>query len=375
MRIAIYETVHLDWVLPLCELFSMRKDEVYIFTNRAFANDLKESLQDKFSLFHWVFTDPAQSRTHFWKLLKSFFRKATFDIILLNSVDSRHLLLYRAVLQQRKAKVLINIHDIHNFFKPQYKLHWRTLARTAGKKALRTRSSAFIVNAFRMKQYIEKEKLTSKPVFWLPPVIEKLRDHDDGSSSAFTITVPGSIDEKRRDYKSVLFAVKRLHQQMPNAVRLVLAGRPVGEYGRQIIREAQDLIRQGVLVYYSEVELPESEFQELIARSTVLLSPQVSQTSIHDGIQEQYGVTKNSGNTYDAIRHGKPLIVPSHLVVPDEIQSSCISYASQHDLVDKLTQLVTNQRELDKLIAVARSNSKHFTVDKGLKKLDLILSS
>jgi len=374
MKIAIYETVHLDWVIPLCELFSVRSDEVSFFTNVSFEKDIKEALKENYKLFHWRYVDPEVRLLPHLQQLKAFLNSDRFDYIILNSVESRHLLVYAAILPKRNPKIFINLHDVNNFFNAHYSFKFRALIKKAGKELLKTKAAGFIVNAKAMKAYIESNKLTSKPVFWLPPVIEKTRlTSSNFTSPLITITIPGSIDQKRRDYISVLNVFEKIHQTLPASIEIVLAGRPVGLYGTSVLTKVKAMIDQGMRVLYSSKEIEEKDFQELIASSTILLAPLKVDTSIHDNIKEQYGISKVSGNIYDAIRHGKPLIVPSSLIVPEEIKTSCLYYTSEEHLFEQIIVLATNKQFLRDLTLKALKNSKQFSETQVSKKLSLIL--
>lgn len=373
MKIAIYETVHLDWVIPLCELFSLRSDKVSFFTNILFEQDIKEALKEKYKLFKWVYIDTNTPSLPYFKQVSKFFNSDHYHCIILNSVDCKHLLIFAAIFHKAKCKVLMNIHDVNNFFNASYSFNLRTCIRKAGKDLLHLKADGFIVNAKAMKDYITLKKLTKKPVFWLPPVISAAKINTL-ATSVITVTIPGSIDEKRRDYKTALKIFQKIHQLLPGAVSLVLAGRPVGTYGNHILDTAKNMIEHGMSIKYSHTEIEETEFQSLIAASDVLLSPLQLTTSIHDNIKEQYGTSKVSGNIYDAIRHGKPLIVPAALVVPEEVKTSCLFYTSEENLFQLIKTLIANKELLQRLMSEALNNSRQFSATQVSEKLALLLN-
>ncbi|HEX6333432.1 MAG TPA: glycosyltransferase [Flavisolibacter sp.] len=363
MKIAIYETVHLDWVLPLCELFGRRSDEVSIFTNIDFREDIEAVQKHQFNRFTWHFADPEAGVRTFYRQLRQFFTTDRFDVILLNSVDARHLVVYAALRNQTRAKVLINIHDIRNFFMHPFRPELRSLIRSAGKKILQQRADGFLVNARAMKEYMEAHQLTKKPVFWLSPVIEKATVPTTGGEFLHVV-VPGSIDERRRDYDFVLDAVEAVHTQVPGRIHLTFAGRPVGDYGSRIIGRMQELGELGIPTAFSEDEIRETKFQEIIASASVLLSPLRIKTSIRDATEEMYGLTKCSGNIYDAIRHGRPLVLPAGVRPPEEIVTSCLHYDSIDSLQEILLQMAQEPGHLATLTIRAVENSGKFSFEK-----------
>lgn len=374
MKIAIYETIHLDWVLPLCELFCLRQDEIWFLTNAAFEKTLIDVLQHQYTRFNWHYISADAPVLLHWKKMNAFFSITSFDCIILNSVEARHLLVYTA-LRKQNNRVLVNVHDVNNFFKPSFGPGFRQMIKTAGKKLLAKRADAFVVNAKFMKDYIELHNLSTKPFFWLAPVIEKARPPILSDCFPLKIVIPGSVDARRRDYATALNAIEKLAQSEIQAVKVFVAGRPVGTYGRMIIERIKQLQRNGVAIEYSNTEIEERRFQELIAGSNLILSPLQIHTSIHDNIPEQYGTTKASGNLYDAIRHGKPLVIPEGLVVPNEIKSSCLFYKNEQELYEALLQLMHNSSQLMQKMQQAYVNSKQFSLQNATQRLACVIEA
>ena len=372
MKLAIYETVHLDWVLPYCELFLLRNEEVYFLTNISFEKDIKETLGDRFHRFKWTFLDTEIGPFAFYKELKRFFSAQIYKGIILNSIEARHLIVAAAI--RNSPMTFINVHDINNYFKPAFALQLRQNIRSIGKKWLHQKADGYIINAEAMKDFITKNKLSKKPVYWLPPVIERASLMQLDEKSLFTFTIPGSIDEKRRDYQTVLEAFAQLHELYTNQFLISLAGRPVGAYGQMILKKVKALQEKGIQISYSETEIEEIAFQKLIASSSIIISPLTRQTVIHDNIKEEYGTSKVSGNIYDAIRHGKPMIVPDYLTLPKEISSSCLKYKNKEDLLKLLIRCINEKDYINALLQQAFYNSKQFSVTSTMNKLETLLN-
>lgn len=372
MKIAIYEPIHLDWVLPYCEFFSHLSHDVSFFTSDAFEADLKTVLGANYSRFTFYYFRLDESRHVFRHKIKHFFLSQSWDVIILNSIDFRHLLLFEAI-RSGTATVLINVHDINNFFRSPLSPHPRKLVRTIGKRLLLKKAGGFIVNANAMRDYILSNQLTTKPVYWLPPVITRAKP-PAGRPEVPVLTVPGSIDEKRRDYHLVLQVFQKLAEALSYKIRFVLAGRPVGTYGDTILAKARELQRKGIAITFYTDEIPEATFQDLISRSSLLWSPLCKSTAIHDAIKETYGQTKVSGNMYDAIRHGKPLLVPDWLTVPNELGSSCIRYASANEAFDLASQFFLGDEYFLRLSNEAFLNAQNFSLERGIATLNQMLT-
>jgi hypothetical protein len=372
MKIAIYETVHLDWILPYCEWFEHRNDDVYFLANISFEKDIQEALGPRFAKFRWQFMDPEIGRDQFVLTLQRFFRSQSFDGIILNSVETRQIFVALA-LRFITTSIFINVHDLNNFFYASAGFSARSWSRFFGKAYLKKRAKAFIVNAASMKHYIESEKLTTKKVHWLPPVIQKARRLQHQQTDVVTFTIPGSIDEKRRDYQAVLDTFKKIFERYGGRFKLIVAGRPVGSYGINIIEQLKQFQVAGMEVFFSGTEIEEKAFQALIASSSILISPLRSATMIHDNVSEKYGQTKGSGNVFDAIRHGKPMIIPSHLVLPGEIMSSCPTYQTTDELLHLIERCLCDTKWLNQLLDLAYQNSQHFTLEATYARLNQVL--
>ncbi len=363
MKIAIYETVHLDWIIPYAELLAEEDVSVNFITSAMFKNDLESILAQKKLRFTWHFLDPDDTHIDFFKNIHSALKRNHYDLVIFNSIDSRLLIIFIILMLSKPGRILVNLHDINNFFKVKPSLSIRTNIRSIGKKLLMLLADGYIVNAENMKWYMIKNRLTKKPIYWLQPVYYKPSLTDKKTTFANTIVVPGSIDQRRRDYHLVLKVIQEmLNLRVP--VKWILAGKPVEDYGVKIIEKAKELITYGAdISFYKEV-IPENEFQQIIAASSLILSPLVSSTTIHDNISEIYGESKGSGNVYDAIRHAKPLIVPSTITVPKEIVTSCIVYQSKDNLVEQLVKILTDSSIFSGYIQKAERNSQGFSKER-----------
>lgn len=363
MKIAIYEPIHLECIFPYCEMLSHRGDQVSICTSAAFKNDLQVVLGEQYAAFEFSFLDMSESRRLFWQKINSFFHSSAFDLIILNSIDFRHLMIYKA-LQKQEACIVVTLHDINNFFKPKYSWRPKTILRSLGKILLAKKADAFFVYAKAMQEYILSKQYTTKPVFLLPPVITKAQNPRP-ESPVFVITIPGSIDKKRRDYKLVLECFSKLSTKYSQNIKLFLAGRPVGKYGYEILQTANNLKQKGHSISFYEQEIPENIFRGIIEETTLLWSPLCIDTLVHDRIAETYGVTKMSGNIHDAIRYGKPLMVPDQLRLPEEILSSCVTYTSVSDAQQQLDLLITHKAALQNISLNAFYNSQKYSLANG----------
>lgn len=363
MKIAIYETVHLDWVIPYAQLLAEEDLSIHFIISSEFKNDLENIIAQKNLKYTWHFLNPDVSPGKFSKQIFSIFKSNNYDLVVLNSVDSRHLIISIILMFFKPARILVNLHDIHNFFKIKRSISIRTNIRAVGKKSLMLLTDGYIVNAEAMKTYMIKKQFTQKPIFWLPPVFYEPPLRYKNPTSVHTIVVPGSIDKRRRNYHLTLQVIQEMLDRQVS-VKWIFAGRPMEDYGAEIIEKAKELNAIGANILCYQEAIPENEFQQIIAACSLILSPLVSSTTIHDNIGEVYGESKGSGNVYDAIRHAKPLIIPSAVTVPKEIRSGCIIYQSKDNLAERLLEILTHDEVLYYYTLKAEENARIFSKER-----------
>lgn len=174
-----------------------------------------------------------------------------------------------------------------------------------------------------------------------------------------TIIVPGSIEQKRKDFDLVLNVVEALG---PGKSSLVLLGEPRGDYGNTIIARVKEMNNRGYLIKYFTGFIPEQEFELEMKMSDIVLIPVNIHTSFA-GIREIYGQSKISGAVFDAIRYGKPAIVPEELSIPAKASNSFLKYSDEQCLINFIQKLLIADN-LKKLTLNAIANAIHWQADK-----------
>ena len=248
MKIAIYELVHIELISPLAKLFDGSTHDVTFFVSDWMKKDVEESLGKLHKKYKWVYRSSQQSHKQFFNEMKQYGLEQRYQIFLVNTVSWQHLRLSRLLKTLQVEKVIINVHSINNLFFSKWSFNLKTSIRHISKRILLRAADAFIVSTKAMQQYILDNKLTSLPVIWLPPVVFEPTAVSQ-TNLAFNITVPGTIDERRRDYKTILTIYRKLLEEGKVPV-LTLAGRPVGPYGEEIINECIRLNRSGGKIIY-----------------------------------------------------------------------------------------------------------------------------
>ncbi len=374
MKIAIYEIVHLDWIIPLAELLGKTSYEISFFVHNSMKKDLETALAENvYNKYEWVYLKEGNILFHY-RYLDEKIETNKYDIFWLNTSDSKHLVFAILKFKYSKMRLLVNIHAVNNFFKSKWSINIKRSLRHISKKILAKVTDTYLVNAERMSKYIKENKLTYKPCYTIAPVYYKEKNNNILNINTFTVVIPGSVDERRRDYKIALQAWKIFlrRKNLLAEARLILAGR-ITEYAKDIMNlyNIEETLKQTIVLYTKDI--PECDFQQLMADASVILSPQVIETNTEDNIIEIYGITKNSGNSYDAIRHAKPFIVPDQLIIPEMLKLSTTRYTTAIDLANKLLDLFENTDHYKQQCQKAKESSEFFSYNATRDKIEKML--
>jgi hypothetical protein len=375
MKIAIYDIIHLEQVMPLIHVCQHLKLQTLLFTNERFRYEIEKQLAPEVGLVSVSYITTGEKEWEFMRIAGEKLQKEQVDFFILNSNDGKHLLWYKLLQADRNCKFVLNVHEVHNLFYSKYKFGIRSVLRHLGKKLLLKRADAFIVNTEAMKFYMEEKAVTKLPVFWIPAVVYENRKERTTPHSGFTIAIPGTIDHRRRDYSFVLAVYEKLISRYKAVPRLILAGAPYGQYGDEILDRAALLNSKGGDIHFYRKEIPEAAFETILYGSDLLWSPLKISTSIFDEITEVYGQTKNSGNTHDAVRFARPMLIPRQLVTSKEIESSVVRYDDEISCADIIAKIASDPEMQKHLKSEAIQNSMAFTTEKVASKFQLLVEA
>ena len=212
------------------------------------------------------------------------------------------------------------------------------------------------------KQYIEAETSYEGPVFALPRVFFEETNHE--RSEDIKLVVPGNVFE-RRDYDLVLDAFKELSSTTSRPVELHLLGYPTpergdGEYGPQILERCSQLATSGFDVRYHREWVPHETFRSVLARSDLVISPLGIKETEYAGYTERLGETHGTGVVFDALGHGKPILLPSWYELGAEIEPSAMTYENHEEFRAILTRFVDDHAHREERQQAALRNSRRF---------------
>lgn len=235
---------------------------------------------------------------------------------------------------------------------------------------------AYLVEYPPIESYLEEYWETETPIYGdLAPFVY------EGAGGAGTdrveVTVSGRVVENVRDYDPVLDAFEALFADHGDDVALNVLGRPVGGFGDEVMARCAALDAEGYPVnHYPDADwIPTDEFERVLARSDLLLNPiyLTEETTRDPAPDEVRGTTKGTGVLMDAIKHGKPLLLPEGFAVADMIDGATLTYDGPEEMRETLDRLARDRSELADLQAAARENGREYALEKQRERFDAVV--
>lgn len=377
MNIAIFETQHFEGAYPMIRIMDMPGNHLTIFVNEATYQRFNALFGNSMEKYTWV-VQPARlsNRKFVWRIFQTCRRNKT-NILFLNTVTA-NFMLYAFAAMFLRARVILTLHDANNFLLSHYSHNLRLSVRHAGKAMLARCCYAYSTVSETVQAHLKNTMRIKKKIFCIPGAVFEKQGAAipifDGSGP-LRIVVAGSIDKRRRNYEEVLSLLELANrQELP--LHIELSGGPYGAYGRRMMEtfRAYNLEHRN-LVFHETPVVDQPVFDAALDKAHFLWIPSVINTVIADGIEETYGVTKSSGNIFDAIKHARPMLVPAGLAMPVQLQSSTVVYSSTTALKDLLAGILQNPASYAMLATAALHNSKQYSVEKMRERIPELLYS
>jgi len=362
-KIIIIELVHFQYALTITSLFK-DADIIYIFTPK-----ILESLQKFKPDFNpskiWVY-DNKDLDKNIYELIERI-NNENPDLFFINPIFD-NFKPFAQISKDVKAKKILTTHNINTWFRPSVK-RLRDWKEKKYKKQIINNSDFIAVEDFIYAYLKNKEpKLFNKYNFIYIPFTLFSGEYNkiDRNDNKIKIVLPGSIDYERRRYETTLKVIKELFNKTDKFI-FSFAGPPIGEYGKNIVKELKFLKEKlpNNIVVFDEQPKPE-EFRYEMESADVVLSTSTKYFYTL-GTKEEIGKTKPTAAIHDMISFVMPGILPAHLDIPNELKSSSQQYKNKEELLQCILnfekeEFFNNQKN------EALLNSNKFTPEKILEK-------
>lgn len=338
MRIGIFETGHFEVAYTLIRLFDEPGNQVTVFAYAPAARQLKYLMGGNGSRFKWVIKPDTASRRSFIKTIRATVQQEDIRLLLLDSVEDNFLHYARMIRRLSGVRTILTLHDINNYFEYHHNGTLRRFVRNYGKKKLIQAVEEFTVLSSTMEEALRSKLPPGKTVRSIPGSIFNADQYQEpGKTDAvINITVPGSIDERRRDYDSVLTLLELCNSRNIPVKIILLGGLSIAYGARVAARLKAYAQRHDNLIWYEDEIVEQPEFDRVMQATHLIFSPVQIDTVMSDDVREQYGITKSSGNTGDMIRFARPAIIPQALRLSPEFSACVIRYRDIKEIADQL---------------------------------------
>ena len=366
MKVAIFETEHFEAGYSLIRLFNNGQNEITVFCYPASQRQFDYLFKDDRSKINWVIKKEHQSKASFIYTIYQETKKRKIELLYLNTVSDNFLFYAMLAGSLPGVRIVLTLHSIYNFFSTKSLFNPRRMIRAIGKKMLRRAIKEFNILSPTLLPLLQQKFPKGKKIHQVPGAIfeKNAAAITELSTDLFRIVIPGSIDNKRRDYGQV-FKLLNLLKQEDIAAEIILLGSFYGEYGQTILAQCREWAKHHAdLRWYEGTVVDQPEFDRVIEMSHFIFTPSVIDTVIADGVEEIYGISISSGNISDAIRHAKPLIIPGGLVVDPVLEKSCVRYSGLGDIVSLFKSIRNDGAIYTKLAIAAIDSSQQFTIEK-----------
>jgi len=260
------------------------------------------------------------------------------DLLFVNSIQDTMRDVIHWLRFKKPCKSLLTIHNVNSVLKfpnldikkPIRSLD-TLLTYLAFKFIVLPKFDAIIVLDKKLKDYIIKNKLYSKPIFVIP-----FKYHEKMYVNLFdTIVVPGRVEEHRRDYDAFLDYIKKEDS-------VVLLGEPIGEYGKKVIERCKQMNKQGYHIEFFEGRVPDSLYCSNLVNACTIVFPKVKESHGYGTTKEIYGQTKMVGAYFDAIKYGKKYIEgPPWIEIPIKYEDFSLENMKRYckeEIIDRMVK-------------------------------------
>ena len=183
------------------------------------------------------------------------------------------------------------------------------------------------------------------------------------ASKRIVFTITGTISELRRDYTTVLDAIKNISGEQKKSFKLLLLGRPIREYGLKIIDSCKKLVSKGYDIEFFESYIKPDVMLQKLSTTSIMIAPM--NFNYKSGvISEKFTYTKGTGTFNDAMRFGLPTIVPYEYQVAKEFEPCFLKYTNSNHLGNLIIELVQDQQKLFRLKMKTESLMKNYSLNK-----------
>ena len=368
-RVAIIENYHFEVTYTLLMLFDHINADITIFLFPEAFKQLQLMLGENINRYKWIVKRQDEKNRDFVHRIFSNIGSDDFDMFYCSTIDDNHIL-YVYYLKRLSGEKILTIHNINNYFSFKLGFGIRRIVRYIGKKRLLRTVNLFTVLSENQANYLSQKLKSKKRInvvsggaFDIKQYVKHEYCRED---CIIKIVVPGSIDNRRRNY-SMVFKLLDEADKKKLPIHVTLLGGFKNSFSDEILQECIKWNeKHSNLTIYNQDEVEQSEFDKVMSDSHFVWMP-LNQTSVLlDGIQEMYGVSTCSGNIGDVIRYAKPFFAPASLNIDKALGNGVVRYNSINEIIDFLHNLTTEA--YNSLQEKSFTASQYYTIERIVER-------
>ena len=363
---------HIPILYSFSKICKLNNTNVTIFTTKKLFNRLITYL-DNWKDYNIILKKDRETIHSYIKRVETICNKNNIDLLFINTIHETFFDLISYIKFNPKSKIIFTVHHVNSWLKPKLVFDIKhplitidtNISSALIYKYIFPKFDAINVIYKPLKDYIESSTNFKREIFTIPTSIfeEKKILENQKNDKKLRITIPGLIQEHRKDYSAIFPAINKLFDLHQDKIELYVLGYPIGRFGKKIYDEFNNIKQKGNNIIIFNNFIPDKQFNNILNKTDVILAPIKIKTRADGIIQEEYGKTVGSGVVFNAIQYAKPIIVPAEFNMLPELKSSTLKYADSKELESILTELILNSKKLNKIKKGALINAKLFSLN------------
>lgn len=355
-KIAIMELdYHFEVLLNTCRIFDGIDIDVTIITKEKYANELLKA--GDFNSLKWILWKSSESLTTF--LQKNINLINGFDLLLINTFSKYF---KEFVNVELKPKTVLRIHNGYAYFAPKQHLKFANnlyyllvdlkyfvkeiLFKNEWKyrEEFRKKIDYFLFPTETIRKYAITQNYTSEEqaVNLMPWSLASNEFTTINNKDEVYITLTGSVDIRRRNYKQLHAALAKAKDKFQRKVVLTFLGKPKNKYEKNTINSFKKLENDHLKFVAYSGWVPQNDFDNVMAKTDFLVIPLYKDVKFTI-YSELYGYTKISGNVNDIILYSRPALISSFYPLESNLKNVTESFEDTVDLAGKLVKWVNEK--------------------------------
>lgn len=365
MKVAIIEMDHFQYGLTQSEIFEEHK-RIFFVSQEIKDNMLNYRAELCDGEFHVINNLEDGANT-----IIDICKKEHVDLVMLSPVFIH----FNAVLTIAKnltCKKVITIHNLNFWLNSRFRTPHYYKERQVKKEIVSlfdyVAVEDFIFNHLKNN---DKELFNKHKFIYIPfTIFHSTKKTYSKENDLFKIVLPGSIHKDRRRYEDVVEVIKQFAKQKAN-ITFSFAGPAFEDYGLWVVSQLDEANKlcPGIASYFpTNVPLTPDMFLKEMETADLVLSTSTKEFKAL-GTTEYIGKTKPTAAIHDMMSFQLPGLLPSHLVIPENLKGSVFNYEGVDQLKNILQEILDNPNLLTEWKTQAVINSNYFTAAEIRKNL------